>query len=144
MQSLANKLAHPLAELILRALIVIAALAFIWSASSARAAFLPDHKPNPHATRSGSDESPETRFALMEREQRDVRERLSVLERQLIEQSRDITRLDRTLVGLQAVAAANTQANWIVGGGFVAQFLFSLLRYLKFQIPNGRSKEPRS
>ena len=128
-----------LLDLILKALILIAVLVALGQASKASALF-PAQKANPDALRGGvRDESAATRLALMEQARETTDRRMEMFERRLIEHSLEIQKLDRFIVGIQAVAEANTQANWIVGSGFVAQFLFSLMRYLKLQVP----KPPR-
>ena len=128
-----------LLDLILKALILIAVLVALGQASKASALF-PAQRSDPNALRGRvREESSATRLALMEQARETTDRRMEMFERRLIEHSLEIQKLDRFIVGIQAVAEANTQANWIVGSGFVAQFLFSLMRYLKLQVP----KPPR-
>lgn len=125
-----------LLDLLLKAAILMMVLATIWQASTARAAFIPDRKTDPNPVRSGNrDESIETRLARSEWARETTDARVALLERQLIEVMTENRKHDRAIVSIEAVAAANTNANWIVGGGFVAQFLFSLMRYLRVQSP---------
>lgn len=134
----ANSKQH-LIDLVLRGLLLVCALAFLWSASTARAALLPDEPKV--LTRGGHEESAETRMALLRLSMETQENRIAHMERNISELVRDQNRLERSITAIQAVAEANTQANWIVGGGFVAQFLFSLFRYLRLQLPNGSPRK---